>query len=267
MKTLRFEPIFIKRTSEQIEKKIKDSILDGTLKPGDRLPTEKEMAGQFGVSMVTLREALRTLEIFGLIEKRKGQRGGVFISDFKNESIKNSLEYFLSFKDLSAQHLYEVRKIIEPSAIRLAVNKITSAEIEKLDENVIYCEEKLRSSERLIEEKEFFDLDQKNNVFHRIICESTHNPILSLTVDYVLDFLPEFETKILVPDIQYCQDNVADHRSILESLKGRDEDECAKQMLSHLERLDNYLRNRVLDLNFGRRNTMEKSHRKLIQDR
>ena len=267
MKTLKFEPIFIRRTSEQIEKKIKDSILDGTLKSGDRLTTEKEMAEQFGVSMVTLREALRTLEIFGLIEKRKGQRGGVFISDFKNESIKNSLGYFLSFKDLSAQHLYEVRKIIEPAAIKLAVNKINEEEIDKLNENVIYCEEILRNLKDILDEKEFFELDQKNNVFHRIISESTHNPILSLTVDYVLDFLPEFETQILVPDIHYCKDNVMDHRNILESLKGRDEDECAKRMLSHLERLDDYLRNRELDLDLRRRGNVERSPKELIQNR
>ena len=153
MKTLKFEPIFIRRTSEQIEKKIKDSILDGTLKSGDRLPTEKEMAEQFGVSVVTLREALRTLEIFGIIEKRKGQRGGVFIADFKNESIKNSLGYFLSFKDLSAQHLYEVRKIIEPAA-REAQPIIVSgrkAWEKSLNENLFYYDkpEDIRDSRGL----------------------------------------------------------------------------------------------------------------------
>lgn len=58
-----------------------------------------------------------------------------------------------------------------------------------------------------------------------------------------------------------------DHRDILESLKERDEEECAKRMLFHLERLDDYLRNRELDLDLGRRGIVERRHRELIQNR
>jgi GntR family transcriptional repressor for pyruvate dehydrogenase complex len=86
-----FKPVHAMRISGQIEKKIKDAILEGRLKSGDRLPTEKEMAEQFGVSVVTLREALRALEIFGLIEKRKGQGGGIFVSMMDDGSVKTSL--------------------------------------------------------------------------------------------------------------------------------------------------------------------------------
>jgi len=243
MKKFKFEPLSIRRTSEYIEEKIRETILDGTLKSGDRLFTEKEMAEQFGVSVVTLREALRALETLGLIEKRKGQRGGIFVSEINNESIKASIGYFLSFKDLSAEHLYEVRKIIEPAAIKLAVQKITQEEIEKLKENVSYCEEKLRSIGDVLSEKEFFELDQRNNDFHRMIAESTHNPILSLTIDYIMDFIPECETKLLILDVDYCVQNIKDHRDILEGIKDRDEDECEKRMLHHLERLAEYLAN------------------------
>lgn len=243
MKKFKFEPLSIRRTSEYIEEKIRETILDGTLKSGDRLFTEKEMAEQFGVSVVTLREALRALETLGLIEKRKGQRGGIFVSEINNESIKASIGYFLSFKDLSAEHLYEVRKIIEPAAIKLAVQKITQEEIEKLKENVSYCEEKLRSIGDVLSEKEFFELDQRNNDFHRMIAESTHNPILSLTIDYIMDFIPECETKLLILDVDYCVQNIKDHRDILEGIKDRDEDECEKRMLHHMERLAEYLAN------------------------
>ena len=243
MKKFKFEPLSIRRTSEYIEEKIRETILDGTLKSGDRLFTEKEMAEQFGVSVVTLREALRALETLGLIEKRKGQRGGIFVSEINNESIKASIGYFLIFKDLSAEHLYEVRKIIEPLAIKLAVQKITQEEIEKLKENVSYCEEKLRSIGDVLSEKEFFELDQRNNDFHRMIAESTHNPILSLTIDYIMDFIPECETKLLILDVDYCVQNIKDHRDILEGIKDRDEEECEKRMLHHLERLAEYLAN------------------------
>ena len=241
MEKLKFEPLSIQRASAHIEKTIKEAILARTLKTGDKLSTEKEMASQFGVSLVTLREALRALEISGLIIRRKGQKRGIFVSEIDNESIKASLVHFLNFKDLSSQHLYEVRKIIEPSAIKLAAQNITPGEIQKLEENVSYCEEKLNRTGPSIDEREFFDLDKRNNEFHRVIGESTHNPILGLTLDYVFDFITGCETAFLVSDIEYSVDNVKDHRNILECLKEKDGERCEQEMILHLKRLDEYL--------------------------
>ena len=238
---MKFEPLQTTRVSELIEAHIKRAVLDEKLKPGDKLPTEKQMAQQFGVSLVTLREALRALEILGLIEKKKGQGGGAFISEIGNESIKNSLGHYLSFKDLSHEHLYEVRKIIEPSVVRLAAQKISTDEIEKIEENVLYCEQKLGEVRSLIEEKDFFDLDDRNNTFHQLIANATHNPILSLTIDYILDFLEGCETTLLVPDFNYTSENIRDHRNILEHLKRRDGQKCEQEMIVHLKRLDEYL--------------------------
>jgi GntR family transcriptional repressor for pyruvate dehydrogenase complex len=241
MEKLRFDPFLIQRASAHIEKTIEGAILTRTLKAGDRLPTEKEMASQFGVSLVTLREALRALETFGLIERRKGQGRGIFVSEIGNEAIKASLVRFLNFKELSSQHLYEVRKIIEPPAIKLAVQNMTRGEIQELEENVSYCEEKLSKVEPLIDEKEFFDLDKRNNDFHKVIAKGTHNPILSLTLDYVFDFITGCETSFLVSDIEYSINNVKDHRNILEYLKQKDGEKCEQEMILHLKRLDEYL--------------------------
>jgi GntR family transcriptional regulator, transcriptional repressor for pyruvate dehydrogenase complex len=243
MTKFNFEPLLLRRTSEYIEDKIKKSIRDGVLQSGDRLPTEKELAIQFGVSVVTLREALRGLENIGLINKKKGQKGGVFVSEIRSDAIKTSLKYFFDFKDLSAEHLYEVRKIIEPAAIKLAVRKISQVEIDKLEEYVSCSEEKLKSINDTLNEEEFFELDQWNNNFHRLIAECTFNPILNLTIDYIMDFIPECETKHLNFDVNYSKQNVRDHRDILECMKRRDEDEARKRMLHHLERLAKYLGN------------------------
>lgn len=132
----------MERASAHIEKTLREAMLSGRLKVGDRLRTEKEMASQFGVSLVTLREALRALETSGLIKKRKGNGRGIFVSEVEIESIKASLMHFMNFKDLSFQHLYDVRKIIEPTAIKLVVQNITPEEIQKLEENVSFCKEK-----------------------------------------------------------------------------------------------------------------------------
>lgn len=105
MNQIKFEPVPFSRVSKHIERKISEFMLDGKLKAGDRLRIEKEMAKQFGVSLVGLREALRALKIFGLIEKKKGQGGWVFVSRVRSESVKTALGYFLSFSYLSPQHL------------------------------------------------------------------------------------------------------------------------------------------------------------------
>jgi len=242
MNEIEFEPILFGRASETIERKIAESILDGKLKTGGRLPTEKEMARQFGVSLVTLREALRGLEIFGLIEKRKGQGGGVFVSEINRQSIKTALGYFLTLHHLSAQHLYEVRKIIEPTMVRLASQKITAEDIRKLEKNVSLCEEKLRSSRKHFTRKEFFDIDKDHIDFHRMIAESTRNPVLSLTIDYVFDFLTACEKDLLVPDFQYSAAAMEEHKRILHCIKKRDGAGCEKEMIRHLRSLDKYLR-------------------------
>ncbi len=241
MEIVKFKPLFVERAPSYIEKTIKETILSGTLRPGDKLPTEKEMASQFEVSLVTLREALRALETSGLVKKRKGPGRGLFVSEIDREVVKTNLGQFLSFQDLSSKHLYQVRKIIEPAAIRLTAEQIDGDQLEKLEENVSYCERKVASVGSVIEESDFFDLDRKNNEFHRLIVEGANNPILNLTLDYVFDFLAECETTVLVPDVRYSVQNVRDHRVILEHLKNRDGKRCEKQMILHLKRLDEHL--------------------------
>jgi GntR family transcriptional regulator, transcriptional repressor for pyruvate dehydrogenase complex len=241
LEIFKFDRLQTSRISEQVEVKLREAILGGRLKSGDRLPTEKEMARQFGVSVVTLREALRSLEIFGLVQKKKGQGGGIFISDMNNESIKTPLGFFLELKDLLPQHLYEVRKIVEPPAINLAAKKASPAIINKLEENVSFCEEKLLESSNLFTEKDFYVIDRKNVDFHRLIAEGSCNPILSLTIDYVLDFINRYVYRKLRPDFNFERDTVKEHREILLFLKQRDGDTCENKMISHLKRLEEYL--------------------------
>ena len=242
LKILTFQPMPIFRASLRVEREIREAILDGRLKSGDKLPTEKELSNQFGVSSVTLREALRSLKIFGLIQKKKGYGGGIFVSDaITNESVRTSLEYFLAFKDLIPQHLYEVRKIIEPRAIRLAASKISPDELRKLEENLFYCEEKIGKGLPCFSEEDFYDVDQKNIDFHKLIAESTHNPILGLTVEYVLVFLSRYVTSRLLPNFDFALNSVRDHRKMFDCLKQKDEESCEKEMTLHLTKLEEYL--------------------------
>lgn len=241
METNLFEPVQTTRISDHIQKKIKDAILEGRLKSGDRLPTEKKMAEQFRVSVVTLREALRSLESMGLIEKKKGKGGGNFVSQMGEDSIKSSLGCYLSFQHLTYHHLLEVRAIIEPSIIRLSAEKLTDEKIQILEENVAYCEKRCQEMLPFLTDADFFDLDQKCVDFHRLLAKVPANPILSLTVDYVFAFLYDCEKEVLAPDAEFIAENTRDHRIILDYLKLRDWDQAEKAMDEHLKAVNKTL--------------------------
>jgi GntR family transcriptional regulator, transcriptional repressor for pyruvate dehydrogenase complex len=241
MDTITFNTIRTNRVSEYIEKEIREAILDGRLKNGLRLPTEKEMAEQFGVSVVTLREALRALEILGLIEKKKGKGGGIYISKMDRESVTTSLAYYLRFQHLSTEHLLEVRSMIEPSVIRLVAGRLTADEIDEIEKNVSYCERKIAAAGQSFKDDDFFDLDEQNIEFHRLLGRLTNNPILSLTIDYVFDFLWDCEKNVLVPDAKFNIETVKEHRVILELLKAHDTEGAEKAMSDHLKTINKLL--------------------------
>jgi GntR family transcriptional repressor for pyruvate dehydrogenase complex len=87
LKNVWLQPIQVERVSEVIENRIKVLILDGEIKPGDRSLTEKELSTQFGVSVVTVREALGGLETFGVIRKQRGRGGGIVVTEIESNSV------------------------------------------------------------------------------------------------------------------------------------------------------------------------------------
>ena len=121
----KFKPVRQPRISAQVTEQLKQSILTGMFKPGDRLPSERELAEQFQVSRVAVREALRALEIAGFVITRQGVAGGAFVTDLNFQQLMNAfLDLFLADK-ISIPELHEVRRLIEPEIARLAAGKVT----------------------------------------------------------------------------------------------------------------------------------------------
>ena len=129
MERITFKPLRVRRLSQVIEHDIRALILKGEIKPGERLPSEKEIGKQFGVSSVTVRESLRALEAFGFIKKKRGRGGGIFVTDTSADSAKIPLYNILRKRDFSERHVAELRTIIEPVAVKIAAPQITSGEI------------------------------------------------------------------------------------------------------------------------------------------
>jgi GntR family transcriptional regulator, transcriptional repressor for pyruvate dehydrogenase complex len=235
------EPIKLKRLSEIVEAHIRNLILDGEIALGEQLPTEKELCVQFGVSIVTAREALRGLEALGLIEKRKGRTGGIFVSQTKIDSVKIPLYSFLQGRSCSTDHLTELRMIMEPGMARIAASHISHLAIRDLEKNIESCEAMIGKVGQALTEERFFEIEQRHIEFHRLIAEATGNPVLALTIDYVMDLLYKVKRRVLTPDIDITIGTTKDHRDILGHLRDGDAEGAEKAMILHLTRLEEHL--------------------------
>jgi GntR family transcriptional repressor for pyruvate dehydrogenase complex len=241
MEKISFSQIKTKRLPEVIENRIKKHILSGKYQPGDRLLNEKELSLQFGVSLVTVREALKGLESLGLVEKKRGRNGGIFIGEIKSDSVKMALHGFLSTKKVSYKDISELRVILEPISIRKATSRITPLEIEKLEENVRYCEGLIRNSGDSFSEKEQSLIEKKNVEFHTLIAKATQNPLLTFTIESEMDLLFGLKKSILKPDIQHSEQGIKEHRNILKQLKIGNAKEAEEAMARHIRNLEKYL--------------------------
>ena len=109
-----FRRVQVARAFEDIARQIREELLQGRLRPGDRLPAERELAVQFGVSRNTLREALRSLEIAGLITLRKGAAGGAFINDTNGDTVVTSIKDMFSLGAVTTEQITQARISVSP---------------------------------------------------------------------------------------------------------------------------------------------------------
>jgi len=186
----RFRPIRPSRISEEVSEQIKQSILFGDFKAGDKLPPERLLAGEFQVSRVAVREALRNLEKSGFIETRQGATGGTFVTNLSFAHLADAFLDLLLAGKITIPELVGVRILVEPQMARLAATKVTGTYAKQLKE-ALAAEKQLPQS---IEE----DLEIKTAV-HFILAEMSGNgffealirSLMGLTRRVVLDVQPD----------------------------------------------------------------------------
>ena len=127
-----FIPIKPKRVAEEVVEQLKTLIFEGTLKPGVKLPAERELAKSLNVSRVSLREALNTLQGMGLLEIQQGNR--TFVRPTTTRSIHDPLVSFAKSSPSNVLQVLEIRKYLEVGSISLAAERATSDEIARLEQ-------------------------------------------------------------------------------------------------------------------------------------
>ena len=197
------------KVSDKIIAQIRDAILSGQLKPGDKLASEKELMGQFEVSKATMREALRALEVIGLIEVRKGTAGGAFVAEVDMKTTIRGIINFLHFQTVSISEITMLRYLIEPTVAQIAAVRRTSKDIDRLG--------------KIIGEKTTSGVSEisKEISFHRYLARMTQNTILTLVIDMIDNLLKSMKAELGLPGsfYEYVRDA---HSIILECLIQQD---------------------------------------------
>jgi GntR family transcriptional repressor for pyruvate dehydrogenase complex len=218
------------KVSQHIIDQIRNAIFDGRLKPGDKLPSERELIENFKVSKATLREALRSLEVLGFLEIRKGVSGGAFVTEVDMTKARDSFNNFLLFKNLSLKDLSEVRLLLEPYIAEKATLAITREDLHRL-------EKLIKDSEQAIKGDIAFESRKDEIEFHRIIASVTGNPILMFILDFVENLL--IDTKaILKPGREFSTKVLRAHKRIYNALLERNIKKVHQEMVRHIREVE-----------------------------
>ncbi len=220
------------KVTDLIISQIRDAVLSGQLKPGDRLASEKELIDQFEVSKATLREALRALESMGLVQTRKGAGGGIYITEVNLQTTIHSMMNFLHFKSLSVREITMLRFMMEPIIVRIAAPKITDKEIEQLQSFLTRVETDDESRKK------------KDISFHRYLSRMTQNSMLILIIDFVESLLNEIKQLLQLDADFYTMVNDG-HRRILDCLIKGDAVAASKAMADDVIMVGRYLSERL----------------------
>jgi DNA-binding FadR family transcriptional regulator len=127
-----FAPVSVARASSAIADQIRSAIVGGRVQQGERLPPERELAEQFGVSRVTVRDALRGLEAMGLIEVRVGARGGAFVTVPSGSVVGQTMSDMMMMQAISPEDVVEARLIVELGTVTLACARATEEDLDRL---------------------------------------------------------------------------------------------------------------------------------------
>jgi GntR family transcriptional repressor for pyruvate dehydrogenase complex len=217
------------RLYEQIIEQIQNRIMEGKLHPGDRLPSEHELAEQFGVSRTVVREAIKALREKGLVEVQPGR--GTFvtnITDSTTEVMRDSLGLMVRLNlNNGVTELNEVRTLLEPGIAAMAAQKATEADIRTMQQAIAAMDAATNDADIFVES----DLD-----FHLALARATQNPLITILIDPIVDLLREHRKRIFLVD-GGPERGQYHHKRILETIRNHDPVAARQAMCAHLKQV------------------------------
>ena len=227
------EPVKKIRLYETIINQLQNLIQDGTLKPGDKLPSERELAEQLNVSRPSVREALRTLEMMGYIDSKVGLHGGSFIKQVTIDTIISPFSALLLQNENYLTELLEIRLVLEIEVSRLAALRRTDDDLKKLQNSIIMMDDEIKKGDSGI---------SGDNRFHKKLAEATHNEVLEKFVS-LCGNLMEIEREHHLEEIEgESQKALKDHRYILKAIENQNEELAQAKMRKHILNISNLIK-------------------------
>jgi GntR family transcriptional repressor for pyruvate dehydrogenase complex len=216
------EPLKKTRLYEEIIKQLQELIRKGELKPGDKLPPERELAVQLNVSRTAIREALRSMEMMGYIESKVG--GGTFIRQVTLDNVIEPFSGILSQNKKLMMELIEVRMLLETEIAKLAARRIDNRKITVVEETLKLMKKEVSEGGIGLE---------GDNAFHNALAMAADNLAMSKILNMCEDLLSSTrESTLKIPD--QPQKSIDDHSKILEAVKNGDEKKAGMLMKEHL---------------------------------
>ena len=223
---LPLEPVKRSRVSEDIVTQILQLMGGGNLTAGSRLPSERELASQLGVSRPSVREALRQLELMGVIESRQG--AGAFVKEVTDDDLVQPLALLLRGRKHLLHDVLETRKVIEPSIARLAAQKASDADVAQLEGLIRQQQDKVRAGKLAIEE---------DTSFHHALARASGNRVLLLLVESCMDLLRESRRRNLQSP-ERARRSVQGHVELVQAIKAHDPRAAFEAMSRHIEGIE-----------------------------
>jgi GntR family transcriptional repressor for pyruvate dehydrogenase complex len=219
------EPIKKTRIPEELANRIRMLILDGTFKAGQPLPSERHLARSFGVSRGSVRDALRMLEMVGLLETRHGQ--GTFPQELSVENLVTPLASVLTHSRELQQELMDVRRMFEPAVARVAAARATDDEISTLQGIVETQRQRARAGQTTITE---------DTAFHSTLARATHNQVVVRIMETLNDLLVG-SRKLTLQQKGRPARSIRGHEAVVSALKKHDGEAAASAMRDHIEQI------------------------------
>jgi GntR family transcriptional repressor for pyruvate dehydrogenase complex len=229
------EPVRRSRLSNQIVLQLCDLIREGRLRPSDRLPPERQLADQMQVSRTSVREALRTMEMAGLVESHHG--GGTYVRSAVSWDAVSPLALLLQTSCDSIGDLWEIRLIVEPEIAARAALRATDEDLDALAALLGRQESALGREDETL----FIDRD-----FHSALAHASHNAVAVRVVELIGSLLATGR-RHFVTSLDRRRNALDRHREILSALRERLPDEARSAMLSHLQDVEAHIVGALVD--------------------
>ena len=232
-------PRQLPKRSDLVAEEIKSWIAVQGLVPGDRLPQERELIDHFGVSKGTMREALKSLEVQGLVRVTTGPRGGATVASVTLGRSTQLLANYFFFQDMTIQQVYAVRRLLEPELAATVARSLTAEDLDALEASVNLCSHPA-ADQAADHRQRIAELD-----FHDILANACRNPFLAFNCRFMNALLKDCTVYRKVyghgakgkPPAQIrrlAESGLSAHRALLEAFRKRDAERARRTMLEHM---------------------------------